>query len=105
MDILSHCLLTERLTDFLAELNIPAVRYSSGSREAGSLQRLVQSQMIACTCLLTNSMRSVGTVHRRNIKAWNRPRLPLSLSSYDGCLLNESHRTHYIFMFHSLLLP
>ena len=100
MDILRHCLLTESLTYFLTECNVPAVRYRRGSRETGRFQRLVQTEMIACAGLLADTVRPVRAVHRRNTEARDRPCLPLTLTADDSGFLYEGHLIKYVFVFH-----
>jgi hypothetical protein len=61
--------------------------------------------VVACSRLLANSVRAVGTVHGLDAKARNRPGLPFTLSAEYSGFLFKSHPFDQILMFHENLLP
>ena len=90
---------TERNTDFFSQLLIPTVGNGCRRRETGCFKRSIQSQMIPCSCLLTDTVRTVRTENRRNIQSRKISCLPYIFTAQKGGFFFQCHLIDQILMF------
>ena len=74
--IIGGGLLAQILTQFLAQLHVPTVGHGGGGGEAGSGDGFVHTQIVGGTCLLAQTVGTVGEENGRDAETGDFPRGP-----------------------------
>ena len=90
IDAHSFGFLTQRDAYLCAEVLVPTVSHCSGGRKTRCRKRCVETEVVSCSRLSSESVRAVGHDHRRNVKSGNISGVPFSLAAQKSSLLLQS---------------